>query len=151
MYYFWNTCVCTSLSLCLCLCLSLSVLSTIVAPKTGAKDSFHNEEEGEASSFFPWELERKMEGSFSVWILEDYGRKKSNGQILPFFSAPSGKVRKLRRNSDLTPNLGHLRDWTSQTAPTRARGGWLRINMTEKYEWAKRELLLVLQTTLASL
>lgn len=41
-------------------------------------------------------------------------------RILSFFSAPSGKVRKLRRNSDLTPSLGHLQDWTSQAAPTRA-------------------------------
>lgn len=57
------------------LSLSLSVLSIIVAPGKRAEDASLERgkgvclpsriEEGEASSFFPWGLEVKMEGSFS--------------------------------------------------------------------------------------
>ena len=50
-----------------------------------------------------------MEGSFSIWTLEDYGREKGSGQWeIGFFFAPSRIVRKLRRNFDLTLIVGHL-------------------------------------------
>ena len=51
-----------------------------VLPKQGAQACFHYEQEDKASLLFPCESEIKMEGSFSIWTLEDYGRKKGSGQ-----------------------------------------------------------------------
>ena len=60
-----------------------------VIPKEGARASFHYEQEEKASLLFPWDSEIKVEGSFSVWTLEDYGRKKGSGQWEIGFFFPS--------------------------------------------------------------
>ena len=67
-----------------------------VVLKEGAQASFHYEQEEKASLPFPWDSKIKMGGSFSIWTLEDYGRKKGSGQWeIGFFFSSLHQVGKL--------------------------------------------------------
>ena len=126
-----------------------------VLPKQGAQACFHYEQEDKASLLFPWESEIKMEGSFSIWTLEDYGRKKGSGQWeIGFFFSSLHQVGKLgSREGTLTwPSLWDTcKSEPHRLPPLEHEVAWFRINETEKNEWAKRVLLMVLQASLTPL